>query len=467
MSRTFPSIVHRILNDERGQTLPMMALVFMGILGLAGLVIDSCHLYYCYNELQASADAAALAGAASLPNTTATTVANQYSAVGTGLNAQSDLPNVTMASGYPLLKCLSTLTNESIPCVAPANANAIQVKEQASVPLFFGGILGFASVTIGASATAAMRGATTGPYNVAIVIDTTQSMTDTDRDSDCDASRVKCAFAGMLTLLSDLSPCATSESTCGTPTSGNVSNSLDTVSLLVFPGFTNSSQGQYDYDCSNSPAPAIAEYSSSTVYTVVPFASDYRGSDTATSLNASSDLVLAAYGSSSCPEGVDVKGGEGTFYAGIITSAQALLETEQASRPNSQNVMILLSDGDATASDSRRSQQIDLSDYPDTQECHQAVTAAQAATADGTRVYAVAYGAESSGCTTDTDPTITPCQTMEDIASSPLYFFSDYTATGGDSSCVSASRPTTSLDEIFTEIAGDLTVARLIPDNET
>ncbi len=453
--------IARYLLDERGQTLPMMVLLFVGFMGVAGLVIDSCHLYYCYNELQASADAAALAGGDSLPQSTAATVATEYSAVGSGLNAQSDLPNASMVSGYPLLECLSTLTNESIPCVAPANANAIQVKEQARIPLFFGGMFGLSSVTIQATATAAMRGSTGAPYNVAIIVDTTKSMTDTDSDSNCDASRVSCAFAGMRTLLSDLSPCAASESSCGTATDGNVSNSLDTVSLLVFPGFTNSSQAQYDYDCSNKPAPSIADYSSSTIYTVVPFDSDYRSSDTTSSLNTSSDLVLAAYGSSSCPEGVDVEGGEGTFYAGVITSAQSLLETEQSARPNSQNVMILLSDGDAGTS-SR-----DLTGYSSSQQCHQAITAAQDAADAGTRVYAVAYGAESSGCSTDTDPSITPCETMQQIASSPEYFFSDYTATGGDNSCVSSARPTTNLDEIFAEIAGDLTVARLIPDGTT
>ena len=103
--------------------------------------------------------------------------------------------------------------------------------------------------------------------------------------------------------------------------------------------------------------------------------------------------------------------------------------------------------------------------YPATQECHQAITAAQNAAAAGTTVYSVAYGAESSGCTTDTSPAITPCETMQQIASSPSNFFSDYTATGGTSSCVSASRPTSNLNQIFTQIAEDLTVARLIPNN--
>jgi len=107
------------------------------------------------------------------------------------------------------------------------------------------------------------------------------------------------------------------------------------------------------------------------------------------------------------------------------------------------------------------------SPYPYTQECHQAVTEAQKAAAAGPIVYSVAYGSGSSGCSTDTSPTITPCQTMEQMASSSQNFFSDYTATGSSGSCISAARPTTNLNEIFKEIGQSLTVARLIPNNAT
>jgi hypothetical protein len=41
-------------------------------------------------------------------------------------------------------------------------------------------------------------------------------------------------------------------------------------------------------------------------------------------------------------------GGQGTFYAGVIDAAQAILAAN--SRPNTKNDMIILSDGDATAS---------------------------------------------------------------------------------------------------------------------
>jgi hypothetical protein len=56
---------------------------------------------------------------------------------------------------------------------------------------------------------------------------------------------------------------------------------------------------------------------------------------------------------------------------------------------------------------------------------------------------------------------------MEQMASAPGYFFSDYTATGGSSSCISASQPVSSLNQIFQVIAGDLTVSKLIPNGTT
>jgi hypothetical protein len=56
---------------------------------------------------------------------------------------------------------------------------------------------------------------------------------------------------------------------------------------------------------------------------------------------------------------------------------------------------------------------------------------------------------------------------MQAIASSAQNFFSDYTQSGSSSTCISGSQPTSNLNQIFTDIAGDLTVARLIPNNTT
>jgi hypothetical protein len=182
-------------------------------------------------------------------------------------------------------------------------------------------------------------------------------------------------------------------------------------------GSTNSTTAAY-----LTPFPTTG--SSAETYQVVNFSSDYRTSDTTTSLSTTSNLVRAARGKSGC-NGLQAIGGYGTFYAQAINAAQADLAAEKALYPNSQNVMIILSDGDATATCTTSvggvctagamkgaSVTAATGAYPPQstkQECHQAVAAAQAAATAGTRVYSVAYGAAASGCASDTSPTITPC----------------------------------------------------------
>jgi len=133
-----------------------------------------------------------------------------------------------------------------------------------------------------------------------------------------------------------------------------------------------------------------------------------------------------------------------------------------------QNVMIVLSDGDATASSTQMGGK--ATSYPATNECHQAITASTNAQAAGILVYSVAYGSESSGCSADS-PAIAPCATMEGIASLPTakYFFADNNQSGSgiDKTCANAARPTSDLNQVFKDIVLDLTVARLIPNNTT
>ncbi len=101
-----------------------------------------------------------------------------------------------------------------------------------------------------------------------------------------------------------------------------------------------------------------------------------------------------------------------------------------------QNVIILLSDGDANYGGV-------------SSPCHAGVTAAHAAAGTGTWVYSIAYGAGSSGCTNDTG--ITPLQTMQQIASDNSKFYNQPTA--GD------------LTTIFKQVAISLTTTRLVNDD--
>lgn len=464
------------LKGRRGQVLIFVTLWIPVLFGVTALVVDMGFIYYYQNELNASTQAAALAGGAAMSQTGATvssttSVVQSFSSTSGNNNSYGNLPNVSLISGYPKFKCLSTLTTlYGIQCYGPSSSNAIQVAQQVKMPLLFFRMFGGQTATLTAVATASMKGAEPAPYNVAIVIDSTHSMNDTDSDSNCSSTRISCALAGARVLLQGLSPCYSSQSNCGGATNGNVSNSVDRVSLLTFPP-VSSTTAKDDYNC-GSTTPTIVKYATpfpaTSTYQIVDFSSDYRTSDSTTTLSSSSNIVAAIGGKSGCT-GLQAIGGVGTYYAQAIYAAQSYLVTEQGKFPTSQNVMIILGDGNVSSSSSDMPGASTTSGtyMSSVQECHQAVTAAQAATAAGTKVYSVAYGAEASGCSTDTKPAITPCQTMQQMASSSSYFYSDYTATGGSSACISAAQPITGLNQIFTTILTDLKTVKLIPNNTT
>jgi hypothetical protein len=490
------SRARRKRDGQRGQVIVLVPIILVALLGAAAFGIDMGNLYTCQQELNAATQASALAGAAAItsPTLTATTVATQYSAVTGNLNAHANLQNAAMVSGYPKLSCL---TSTGLPaCFAPASSpasaavNAITVQEQATVNFFFARAFGMKSMTIMATATAVAAGGTYGtykPYNIMLILDTTSSMT--TNDADCgNITQEACALGGVRTLLGELDPCPTTLATCPSPNTKPV----DEFGLFVFPGLcsstnagvttancpndttysnppvANSTYASYDYDCSPTNPP-ISSYNNDPAYLVLPLQSDYRTSDTNAALNTASNIVIAAGGG--CSAGVQAPGGKGTFYAGAIIAAQNYLAAN--TRANVQNVMILLSDGDATATAS------DLAgtatSYPASNECKQAVTAAATAKTAGTLIYSVSYGSETTGCNTVAEsPATTPCATMQNIASLPngttaapsQYFFSQAPSGTGVTVCTGA-RASSSLSQAFQIIAGDLTVARVVPNGTT
>ena len=135
-----------------------------------------------------------------------------------------------------------------MPCIAPANANAMQVKQTATIKPFLIGVLGFGSIELTASSTASMRGSAAVPYNIAIVLDATASMA--SNDPKC-SNRTKedCSMRGVQTLLSELYPCTATYTTC--PTDGT--NSVDRVSLFTYPNITVGTQQNEYCGASGNP----------------------------------------------------------------------------------------------------------------------------------------------------------------------------------------------------------------------
>jgi hypothetical protein len=400
------------LRDEHGQVLPFAAIIFVALLGIAGAAIDVGHVFYCDRALQSAADAAALAGGGAMRTATTSSAviaaATSYSAAPGSVNAQASLPNVTMSSGFPALKCLSTLQSQGIACQGAVPYNAIQIQEQAVVPMYFAALFGLGTMTVTVSATAASRGGAPSPYNVAVILDTTLSMN--FPDSDCGNTQIACALNGVQVLLQSLSPCAASLASC-TISKGVAASSVDRVALFAFPNVSNST-ASLDTTCTtpvpaptsqnrywsmvqsgltinfvmpmsptgNTPVtpwsalpqamaysfpaagassyvPAQSNYATypmtlgTATYQITNFLSDYRTSNSTKSLNPNSTLVQAVGGVIGCgtmaPPNYD--GVFGTYYAGVIYAAQSALVAQKAANPGSANALILLSDGDATA----------------------------------------------------------------------------------------------------------------------
>jgi len=238
--------------------------------------------------------------------------------------------------------------------------------------------------------------------------------------------------------------------------------------LAIFPGLQSTSYDADEENCQSTTLSinkGISYYANPTTqppyYTVVAASNDYLTTGSNPSLNGSSSSLVKAVdwkdgnNCGSSKYGLQDPGGAATYYAGVINEAQANF----SKLTGSMNAIIFLSDGAANAGKSDFVSGTQSNYY--TNDCQQAVTAAQNATSAGTMVYTIAYGAStshSSSCTTDTS-TYTGCYTMSHMASDPTMFYSD-DANG----CQSADNPNlTSLNQIFAAIGYNFTWTRVLP----
>ena len=432
-----PSKIRSLWNGRRGASGVLTAISLPVLMGLAGYAIDVGHALQVQRALQAGTDAAALAGAYYInsSSTSPTGTATNYSATSGQKNAITGA-TVTMATGFPKLKCLTSI-NQS--CNGPNAANAIQVQEQAVVNTWFSQLIGINTLTVTATSTATAGGSQALPLDIMIVVDTTQSMNNSDPNCSISrATRLDCALAGMRTLLQMLNP-------------------GDQVGLMVFPGVTSTTQAALDYACNNTN-PKVAAYNASPVYSILGLGNDFITTGSNPTLNTSSNLVIAAGGGGSgCQQGMKAVGGVGTYYADAINAAQSALTSD--GRTGIQKVIILLSDGDASAKSTN------MPSGKANNQCHEAITAASSATAAGTWVYSLAYGASTSSsgsCSTDSTK-ISACSTMQQIASQSSFFYSD--SSGGSGSCTSSANSVSELVSIFGAVGSSFQTPRLVLDS--
>ncbi len=434
MNSAFLGLLGRFKRDKSGVTAALIGMTMTSMLGLSAMVIDVGNVFVARRALQTSADASALSGAALINGPTAgtaITTASNYSATSGKYNA-STVRTVTMVSGFPQLKCLTSI---GVSCAGSDNSNAIVVRQRTSVPTYFARLFGISQMTVTATSTAALAAGVTKPLEIMMVVDTTGSMN--SGDANCGGiTKLRCAQNGARELMSGISPTASR------------------IGMMVFPPTSNATEAAKNYDCSTS-APAIKNYKSASngLYDVLALGNDFKANDNSTNLTATSPMVIAMKGGCS-NGGMNAVGGVGTYYADAITRAQTQLVA--TGRTDVQRVIILLSDGDATASSGK----IDST----ANQCKRAIDAAATAKAAGTWIYSIAYDAQTSGCSYDSGAFKNPCKAMRDIASDPTKFFS---SDGGTGTCPSASNPTTNLSGAFTSLAQQFRGTRLLPNSVT
>ena len=513
MKHSSESFLRRALKCQSGQAYISLILIIPLILGVGGLSVDVGHAYACYRQLQASTDAAALAAGLGLPSgaTVAESDATALSSVSGNDNAFASLNTPSAYTGAHLSfqpYCVSTVPGVP-PCGGSLTYNAIRVTQSVTVPTYFIraleviGIQSAQSITLNAQATAVVTGGAREPDSVAIIFDTTSSMTSTDGGANCTGSKEQCSLAGAQIMMSEFSPCTWGETNCGAATNGLVTNSFDEISFFTFPAQSPGTQATKDYVCPSGVPTEIA-YPDSTTYTsspltapltstklaylvsryqVVPLSSDYRVSDgtiAPSPLNLSYNIVKAVGGNSywggttnSC-NGMQANGGEGTYYAGAIYTANQYLMAN--TRANTNNIIILFSDGDAEGSGTGNISTFSGGtlntsspyNYPSAKaECNQAVATAAAAKANGTEIFVVGYGVASGGCgDTGESSGTTACSTLKAIASPDTktpHFYEDSSSTPcAGATTVLMNGKTNTISGIFSQIVNYLSKPKLV-----
>jgi Flp pilus assembly protein TadG len=356
--------------SERGQTLVLVALLMPVLLGMVGVVLDVGHAYSVQRKLQASADSAALAGAASLPSTAnAISTATSYGAKPGEKNALGGSDTVTENVATTCL-----VTFHGCP-----TANAVTVTESATVNTLFARVLGVKTFTVNAKSTACSP-CGSKPLDVMIVLDRTGSMCrdDNNRPNGClDLTNARNGITAFLQLmdpsidhvgLAVLPPAPSSTKPCGSP------------AITYRNGGSYPTGGTYDDYYADPTAP----------YVLVPLSNSYASRTGV--LNTTSPLVSTL----NC-----VPADGWTAYAQALEAAQA--ELVKDGRAGVQKVIVFFSDGAANTgpryldSSSKCASSNTCTTPYLMQPCHQGVTSAAAIKATGTLIYSMGYDLTATG----------------------------------------------------------------------
>ena len=474
----------RFCRERRGVSTVVFAVSAIGIMGMAGMALDVGMVYTARNALQANTNAAVLAAAQNWGSSTGTV--SSAETIAQNWHSTYPVPNVAITSAIASSACVTTTTN--LPNCSSSAPNVIQLTQKGTVNTHFFPFFGVTSTNIAATAAAAKAGGASIPLNVMFVLDATASMG--SGSGGCSVPGVssptpfQCATNGIQVIMKQLLP------------------QQDRVGIMQFPGLASPfSPTTAESSCATYPS--STPYYSSTIYyqyepngtaaldpaagwtTSSGTVSYNNGSLTSATLTDTDPLVEAVgdYSNSKQPC-AKPNGGQGTYYGEMLTLAQAALQAQGTAKV--QNVIIILSDGGSNATSSNFASGYQTATYIANQ-CATAVYAAQQATKAGTWVYSIAYNSATTACpsytlskggsitdtfatgvtypvgTQQTGTAMTPCLTMQMIASDPTKFFTT------SSACTESSSPNsyTDVTTAFQQVGTTLNKPRLVTTTTT
>ncbi len=157
--------VGNIKKQQHGQILVIMALIFIGLVAIIGLAVDTGYVYVSYSRLRRAVDAAGLSATM------------QYKKNVTADTLQAAAREFLILNGIPDSETLAasvdtcdTAPGDPVLCTTPAR-KFVRVTARENVPLFFLSVIGLSSVPI--EVTTISEAAT---IDVVLVIDRSESM---------------------------------------------------------------------------------------------------------------------------------------------------------------------------------------------------------------------------------------------------------------------------------------------------
>jgi hypothetical protein len=387
-----------------------MVISLVALLGTAALTMDVGFGWYAKRQVQASADAAALAGAQQLPDvTTAVSTANTYATLNTPDNLSNVVVNVTTRCSVNAgTWCGPTSTYQ---------ANTIAVNETANSPTWFAKIFGFDHFNVKGTATACQP-CSSAPVDIVLVVDRTGSMCQSlnsfgQNQQDTNGCKdLNNAKNGIRALLGIMDP------------------NIDTVGLVSFPPYDSTggvcgsaAQGNMTViknanTLSTSASQVDSGWYDSTALTYLddPLLSTFKTSSAATTLNPASTIVQHTVPDVSSDNQNCIDSFGSTSYADALQKGSD--ELVKDGRPGVPKVIVFMTDGEAnegsyltdtlgnplpshgiendlddpsTSFDMSPAGSASVTNPGDAQPCQTAINVAGAIKTAGTKIYTIGY----------------------------------------------------------------------------